>query len=215
MRRSGTLIHLVLIALPRVLIVLAALFAWSLVFDLIVNRNVGAIAGVWSPARLIAYVLFILAPGVTFVPIARALRIPLYPLEAIVGWTTLLVMLTFVDPGSQPPLPILLLLLVSLVIALATIFTLVSYAIGFRLYARRAQRYDFVRARREGYLAAMFLTGLLLLSLLAVLTLVNAALLGLIVFLLEVFLLSRGSPPERAIAPPRAATDDPRSIQAR
>jgi hypothetical protein len=186
-------------AFMRVVLVLGAACAWALVYHLIVIRDVGHVAGFWAPTRLAAYAAFVLAPGLTFVPIARALRIPLYDLEAIAAWSTLAFLVAFIDPGTQPPLPVLLVLLVSLVMALATIFTLLSYAIGLRLFARRRQRYDFIRARREGYLASIFLVGLLLLSMLDALSRINAALLGLIVFLIEVFLLSRGGSSAREL----------------
>lgn len=169
----------------------AALLAWVLVYYLIVADNVGAQPAFWSPARVVAYITFFLAPAVTFIPISRLFHIPLYDLEAIAGWSTLLYVVTFVDPGSRPPTMVLLLFLVPLTVSLATIFTLFSYAIGYRFLRRRSQRYDFVRARREGYLIAMFGAGCLLLKLLTVLTPVNIMLLGLIIVLLEVFLLSR------------------------
>ncbi|HLI51429.1 MAG TPA: hypothetical protein VKU87_06505 [Thermomicrobiaceae bacterium] len=176
----------------RILGVLAgSLLAWALVYYLIVSDNVGAQHGFWSPARIVAYVTFFLAPAITFIPISRLFHIPVYDLEAIAGWSTLLYVVAFVDPGSQPSTTVLLLFLVPLTVSLATIFTLVSYAIGYRFLRRRSQRYDFVRARREGYLIAMFGVGCLLLKLLTVLTPVNIMLLGLIIVLLEVFLLSR------------------------
>lgn len=183
--------------LPRLFLILAAVMSWGLVYHLIVVRQVGSIADFWATERIVAYAAFILAPALTFIPIARALRIPLYDLEAIAGWSTLAFAFTFIDPGDQPPLSALLTILVSLVVSLATLFTLLSYAVGLRLFARRSQKYDFIRARREGYLLSMFLVGLLLLSFLDVLTPANAALLGLIIFLLEVFLLSRGAPRHR------------------
>lgn len=190
--------------LRPVFLALAAILCWLLVYELVVVQNVGAIGNFWAPQRLLAYVAFVLAPGVTFMPISRALRIPLYDLEAIVAWSMLAFMVTFINPGSQPPLPVLLIFLVSLMMALATIFTLFSYAVGFRLLRRRSQRYDFVRARREGYLAAIFIVGCLLLSLLDVFSIVNAALFALIVLLIEIFLLSR-SPSPRMVA--RQATE--------
>jgi hypothetical protein len=184
-------------ALTQVCWLIGAVIAWSLVYYLIVVRDVGTSASFWAPWRLIAYTVFILAPAITFMPIAHRLRLPLYDLEAIAGWSTLAFVLTFVDPEAQPTLPMLLALLISFVIALATILSLFSYATGQRLFARRSQRYDFVRARREGYLGAIFVTGLLLLAFLKVLALTNAALLGLIVLLIEVFLLSRGGQTKR------------------
>lgn len=177
------------------IITLAAGLSWILVYYLIVSDNVGTQHEFWSPARIVAYVAFFLAPALTFIPISRLFRIPVYDLEAIAGWSTLLYVVTFVDPGSQPSTTVLLLFLVPLTVSLATIFTLFSYAIGYRFLRRRSQRYDFVRARREGYLVAMFGVGCLLLKLLTVLTPINIMLLGLIIVLLEVFLLSRRPAP--------------------
>ncbi len=91
----------------------------------------------------------------------------------------------------------LLLFAVTLTMSLATICTLISYAVGFRLLTRRSQRYDFVRARREGYLGAIFMVGCLLLVALSLLTAVNVAVLVLIVITLEVLLLSFSGWPAR------------------
>ena len=173
----------------------AAMLAWIGVWAVIVPFNVGAVSEFFAPERVLAYLIFVAAPLLTFTPIARVLSIPLYDLEAVVAWSTLLFMLTFTDPGPYPPFPVLLTVLIALMMSLATIFTLVSYAVGYRLLTRRSQKYDFLRARREGYLAAMFLVGVLLLHILEVLTIVNGTLLALIIVLLEVFLLSRGSNP--------------------
>lgn len=180
-------------ALTLVCWLLASAVSWLVVYYLIVVRDVGSIGYFWANERLIAYGAFILAPAVTFMPIAHKLRIPLYDLEAIIAWSTLAFVFTFIDPHERPSMLELLLFLVSLVMSLATIFTLLSYATGLRLFARRALRYDFVRARREGYLGAIFCVGILLLSILNVLSVVSAALMGLIVLLLEIFLLSRGN----------------------
>ncbi len=191
----------------RICWVLASGISWLVVYDLIVVRDVGSQSGFGTPERVVAYGAFVLAPAITFMPIAHKLRIPLYDLEALIAWSTLAFVLTFVDPRTSPPMWVLLVFLVSLVMSMATILTLISYATGLRLFARRSQRYDFVRARREGYLGSMFCVGLLLLSFLNVLSVISVTLMGLIVLLLEIFLLSRGGqatrptrrPPERAI----------------
>lgn len=190
-------------------LIVGAIVAWVSVWVLIVPVDVGSVSDFFAPIRIVAYLTFIAAPLLTFTPIARMLQIPLYDLEAVTAWSTLLFMITFINPGSHPPFPILLTVLIALMMSLATIFTLVSYAVGYRLLTRRSQKYDFLRARREGYLAAMFLVGILLLHLLEVLTAVNGALLALIIILLEVFLLSRGSstsgksPSEQVNHPPQ------------
>lgn len=172
--------------------------AWYLVYYFIVVRDVGAISSFTDPSRILAYVAFIAAPAITFIPLARLLRIPLFDLEAITAWAMLAYVLTFIDPGEQPSRAEMLLFLISSMMALATLFTLASYLIGLRLFSRRSQRRDSVRARREGYLLAMFVVGSMLLSTVGALTPVNAALLGLITALFEIFWLSRGNTREQA-----------------
>lgn len=199
-------------ALRCVGLIFVAIVSWIAVWALVVPLDVGSEPEFFAPIRVLAYLLFVGAPLATFLPIARFLSIPLYELEAVVAWSTLLFMLTFIDPGAYPPFPVLLTVLIALMMSLATIFTLVSYSVGYRFLTRRSQKYDFVRARREGYLASMFLVGLLLLHLLEVLTSVNGALLALIVILLEVFLLSRGSRSQQGANPaygPRAIGRQP------
>ncbi|MEX2425286.1 MAG: hypothetical protein WD401_00845, partial [Thermomicrobiaceae bacterium] len=165
-------------------LILGAMASWAGVWALIVPLDAGSEHAFFAPIRIAAYLAFVLAPLMTFLPIARLLSIPLYELEAVVAWSTLLFVFTFINPGDYPPLSVLLLFLVSLMMSLATLFTLVSYAVGYRILTRRSQKYDFFRARREGYLASIFLVGLLLLHLLDVLTIVNGALLALIIILL-------------------------------
>jgi hypothetical protein len=189
-------------ALRVMIILFFAILSWLAVVWLIVDYDVGSVTAFAQWDRAVAYALFIFAPLITFMPIARALQIPLYDLEAVVGWSTLLYVLTFINPGETPALPVLLLFLISLMMSLATIFTLVSYAIGYRLLTRRSQQYDFLRARREGYLVSMFIVGCLLLHVLNVLTIINGTLLLLIVLLLEIFLLSRGNDSSAAARTP-------------
>jgi hypothetical protein len=175
--------------------------AWYLAGLLIMAYDIGSEPDFWASERLLAYVLFVLAPALTFTPLARLAAIPLLELEAVVAWSTLLYVWTFVDPERAPVLPALLFLLVPLTMSLATLLTLLAYLVGSRLAARRGRRYDAVRARRQGYLAAMFVSGCLLLRMLDVFSPVNAGLLALIVLLIEVLLLTRPVPTERSLAP--------------
>lgn len=174
--------------------------AWYLAGLLIMVYDIGSEPDFWATERLLAYALFVLAPALTFTPLARLTSIPLLDLEAVVAWSTLLFVWTFVDPDRSPVLPALLLLLVPLTMSLATLLTLLAYLVGSRLAARYRRRYDALRARRQGYLAAMFISGCLLLHMLDVLSPVNAGLLALIVLLIEVLLLTRPGPTERSLA---------------
>lgn len=175
---------------PVLLLIAAAISSWYLVYDMIVVWDVGSTPNFFAGERLLAYVVFILAPALTFLPLGRRLRIPLYDVEAVTAWSTLFFAITFISPGRNPSLMELLLFSVTLTMSLATVFTLISYAVGFRLLTRRSQRYDFVRARREGYLGAIFVVGCVLLASLTLLTAVNVAVLALIVMTLEVLGLS-------------------------
>ncbi len=176
----------------------ASVAAWYLAGRLVVTYDVGSVPHFWATERLLAYGLFILAPALTFTPLARLTAIPLLDLEAVVAWSTLLYVLTFVDPTRASVLPALLLFLIPLTMSLATLLTLLAYLLGTRLAARRGRRYDALRARRQGYLAAMFVVGCLMLRMLGVLSLVNAGLLALIVLLIEVLLLARPLASERS-----------------
>lgn len=178
----------------------AGVAAWYLAGLLIMAYDVGSVPDFWASERLLAYGLFILAPALTFAPLARLASIPLLDLEAVFAWSMLLYVWTFVDPEEAQALPTLLLFLVPLTMSLATIFTLFAYLLGARLAARQGRRYDPLRARRQGYLAAMFIVGCLLLRMLEVLSPVNAGLLALIVLLIELLLLARPPASEHSAA---------------
>ena len=178
----------------------AGVVAWYLAGLLIMAYDVGSVPDFWASERLLAYGLFILAPALTFAPLARLASIPLLDLEAVFAWSMLLYVWTFVDPEEAQALPTLLLFLVPLTMSLATIFTLFAYLLGARLAARQGRRYDPLRARRQGYLAAMFIVGCLLLRMLEVLSPVNAGLLALIVLLIELLLLARPPASEHSAA---------------
>ncbi|MCM8748340.1 hypothetical protein NET02_04215 [Thermomicrobiaceae bacterium CFH 74404] len=178
----------------------AGVAAWYLAGLLIMAYDVGSVPDFWASERLLAYGLFILAPVLTFAPLARLASIPLLDLEAVFAWSMLLYVWTFVDPEEAQALPTLLLFLVPLTMSLATIFTLFAYLLGARLAARQGRRYDPLRARRQGYLAAMFIVGCLLLRMLEVLSPVNAGLLALIVLLIELLLLARPPASEHSAA---------------
>jgi hypothetical protein len=115
----------------------------------------------------------------------------LYVIEALAGWGCCAGMLAFVRPSSPPSIGQFLLFLVSLTVALATIGSLASYLVGLRVYRRDARRHDFVRARRQGYLAALLIVGLMLLHSVGTLSAATAFLLLAIVALAESLALTR------------------------
>ncbi|WP_038040506.1 hypothetical protein [Thermorudis peleae] len=138
------------------------------------------------PGRGIALALFVLAPALTFIPLARLAQIALLEWEAMLGWGMLLYLLAFVDPQRAPRLPALVVFLVSLTVAVASLLTLIVFVFGSRIAAWRGQRYDALRARAVAYLTAFFFAGCLLLRELEAFTLTNVRLLALIVLLVQV-----------------------------
>jgi hypothetical protein len=169
---------------------LAALSAWMLLAYMVFGANVGA-APLASPRGLASCALLCIAPGVTFVPLARWLRAPLYDVEALVGWATFGFVFVFLAPRSTPSLGEFLVFLLPLTIALGTCCTLAAYLVGLRVYRGSPLRHDFVRARRQGYLAAICLEALALLRGIGVLTPAGAGLLVVICVLAEALLLTR------------------------
>jgi hypothetical protein len=135
--------------------------------------------------------LLFIAPGLTFVPLTRWLHAPLYEVEALAGWASFGFVLVFLAPRATPSLGEFLVFLLPLTIALGTCCTLAAYLAGLRVYRGSARRHDFVRARRQGYLAAICLESLALLHGIGVLTPAGAGLLVLICVLSEALLLSR------------------------
>jgi hypothetical protein len=168
----------------------AALAAWAQLVYLAFVANVGA-APLSRPPALMGCALLFIAPGLTFVPLARWLHAPLYDIEALVGWASFGFVLVFLAPRSTPSLGEFLVFLLPLTVALGTCCTLAAYLVGLRVYRGSVRRHDFVRARRQGYLAAICLEALALLHGIGVLTLAGAGLLVLICVLTEALLLAR------------------------
>jgi hypothetical protein len=157
----------------------------------------GADAGGRQPPDLLALLtcaLLLLAPALTFGPLARCWPAPLYDLEAIIGWGTFGYVFVFLAPRDSLSRAEFMLFVLPLTVALATLFTLVAYLAGLRVYRGDPRRHDFVRARRQGYLAALFVVTLGLLNTIGVLTAANGALLLLICVLTESLMLARRAP---------------------
>jgi len=174
----------------NVIITLGAVFSWLLLWQLLVAERIDehATFGRW---RILFYLLAVLAPLLTFVPIARWARVPFYDIEAVIGWASLVLVVGVVSPSEPPTLFQFLLFLLPLTVALATAGTLVSYLVGLRVYRHDPRRYDFVRARRQGYIMAMVLVAGMLLFSGGTLSPTSAVLLMLVAVLAEMFSLSR------------------------
>lgn len=139
------------------------------------------------------FALLLLAPAVAIMPLARWSRIPLLDVEAVAGWATFGFVLTFLRPSDPPTLGQFLVFLLPLTVALASVGTLASFAVGLRVYRDDPRCHDVVRARRQGYLGAFFTVALVLLHSVGTLTPTSGAFLLVIVALAEMFWLARGN----------------------
>ncbi|MFW6075749.1 MAG: hypothetical protein ACOC9Y_09145, partial [Chloroflexota bacterium] len=133
----------------------------------------------------------LLAPWLTFLPIATRLRMPLFEYEAAIGWTTLGFVITFIPPADPLTRVHFLLLVLPLTIAVASVMTLVAYLVWHRLSGSAVTASGVVRARREGYFAAIVLVLMLLMQSLGVLSVINATLAISAAALAEALILTR------------------------
>jgi hypothetical protein len=136
-----------------------ALAGWGILGYLVIVANVGA-APLISPGRVAATGLLLFAPALTFGPLARRLGAPLYDIEGVVGWASCGYVLIFLAPRATPSLGQFLIFLLPLTIALASVCSLLAYLVGLRVLLGDPRAHDFVRARRQGYLAALCIVAL-------------------------------------------------------
>lgn len=180
-------------ALHVTLLASVALNLWIALGYLIFSRNAGEQAPL-SNLALITYALLILAPAVTFIPIARWLDAPLYDSESIAGWAIFGYVFAFVTPDQPISRGAFLVFLMPLTVVIATLATLVAYAFGRRLSGGKTSRSLFFQARRQGYLIAIAVVVLLLLHSFEVLSPFNGTLLVIIIVLAETLMLARSRP---------------------
>src|SRR4051812_9505466 len=126
----------------RNMLLIAALagLTWAGLVGLIFLLNTGQY-GFWFPGRIVVYVLLLLAPALTFMPIARILEFPLYGYWAVASFALFGYVLAFVpsDPakGWSSNTGGLGLLLISLFMVTITIFLPIFYRLGFKLFSRK------------------------------------------------------------------------------
>ncbi len=168
--------------------------AWVALVGLIVMFNSGDY-DFWFPGRVLTYVLLVIAPALTFVPIGRALRLPLYGYGATVSWAIFSFIIAFVpsDPqfGWRENVGRLGALLAALFAVTVTVCLPVFYRLGFRLFRRRVEQYDLSRARREAMLAGLWVLLTAFLRVVGALSLVIAVALFLAFIILELLILTR------------------------
>ncbi|MEJ7655007.1 MAG: hypothetical protein WKH64_17550 [Chloroflexia bacterium] len=166
-----------------------ALAAWAGVVYLLIEIEVGAVADPIHPSRLLYYALCIAAPLLTFEPIGRIVGLRFYGAEATVFWAGLLTLFTFVSPNNLAVSAYLLFMLL-LFGAASAVFLPIGYAAGFKLLTLKIHKHDVGRARREGYLAGLFIVLSAAMNLGGFYSLMNGLLLFVILVLAESFALS-------------------------
>ncbi len=167
---------------------------WVLLAHLVVNRDAGG-QTLFSPEAALTSALLLLAPALVFLPIGSLLAAPFYDVEAILGWGTLGFVLVFFTPDALLSHEQFLALVLPLTVALASLTTLVAYAFVRRVRGTGDHAGNILQARRVGYLAALAMVTLALLSALDVLTPFNGTLVIAVAALSESLVLaSRRSP---------------------
>jgi hypothetical protein len=157
---------------------------WLLLIHLVVNRDAGS-RPLISVEGLLTCALLVLAPALVFLPVASALPAPFFEVEATLGWGTLGFVAVFFPPSEPLTRGQFMVFLLPLTVALASLTTLIAYAFVRRLRGGRSTPGQFLQARRIGYLAALALVALALLSAFDVLTPFNGALIIAVAVLAE------------------------------
>lgn len=165
---------------------------WVTLGRLIFIADVGQ-HGMLSSEAVVTYLLLFLAPAATFIPLRLWTNIPLFDVEGIAGWATLGFALAFLRPGTPPTLGQFLFFILTLTVALSTICTLLSFAVGLRACRDLAHKHDVMRARRQGYLLAMFIVACFVLHGIGTLTPASGTLLFMLLVLAEVLAFSRAN----------------------
>lgn len=163
---------------------------WIFLGYLVIHRDVGDGALI-SPLGIMTCVVLVLAPWITFLPIATRLRAPFFEWEAMLGWSIFGFVLTFIPPEEPVGRGQFLALVVPMTMAAASLLLPVTYAVGRRVVGGMPGPADVVRARRESYLGAIALTLIVLLNAFGVLSIYNFSLTLAAVVLAEALMLGR------------------------
>jgi len=181
-------------------VALVAAFAglcWAGVVGLVFLLNAGDYRDFWFPARIIVYVLLLIAPALTFIPLGRVLGLAFYGYWSVIGWAGFGFVFAFLTPdlarSRNENLGSLILLLICFFAVLVSLLLPLCYVAGASLFAKayRPARYDISRATREAVLLSLYILLLAFMQLLGSLTWVYAFILLLIVIVIELLVLSR------------------------
>jgi hypothetical protein len=168
-----------------IMLTIWSIVLWLALAQLVLDADTGS-ESLLSPRPLLTCLLLVAAPALTFFPLARWMDAPLYELEGMLGWGILGFTVAFVDPATPPTLSQFLFFLVSLTMALATLFTLVAWLVALHQQRGVRLRRNLIRARRQGYLGAFSVVALLLLHGAGTLTPMSVVLLLTVVVLGEI-----------------------------
>jgi hypothetical protein len=139
--------------------------AWASWIYFLFVFEVGAIPNPWDPWRIVFYFLLLLAPALTFVPMALRLKWYFFAPYAVVGWAVFGFLLAFIPPPlavltqRQSPLAVWYYFL-DLFVVLTTILAPIAHVAGLRFLSSRAHQRDFARAWREAGFLAFYIVGL-------------------------------------------------------
>lgn len=179
------------------LVVALAAIGWVGLGWLVFRLNVGDYDNFWFGGRVLTYVLLLVAPALTFVPIGRAVGMRWFGYWTVLSWAVFGFVLVFVpsDPQTGPGHNIvpLTLLLVSLFLVLVSVFMPLCYAIATRFGSRQTlrPRRIYGRAWREGIGLSGYVILMAFLRSIGSLNTFNALLLFLILVVIELLFLAR------------------------
>jgi len=158
--------------------------------------DIGSYPALLDPWRVAFYVILLLAPAITFFPMAGWLGWRFFGPYAVVSWATWGYMLAFLPPpdavllGRLSPLYVWYFFLALFAVS-TTILTPLAYTIGQRLFSSRRHQRDLMRAWREAVLLSLYLVSLALGRSLGLLTWPIALLSLLLMALVEAMFLAR------------------------
>ncbi|PZR94815.1 MAG: hypothetical protein DLM69_12135, partial [Candidatus Chloroheliales bacterium] len=140
------------------------LLAAALLGYLIIGLDVGRLTtDTWAAQRIITYALLLLAPLLIYLPISQALGLRYFWMFAVISWALFGYILAFVTAPDQAN-PIQYAIFLTLFFAvLTTIFTPLTYLLGYRFYSLKAHRRDIGRARRQAILISLYICTLFIL----------------------------------------------------
>ena len=179
------------------LVVALAAISWVGLAWLLFRLNVGDYDDFWFGGRVLTYILLLVAPALTFVPLGRAIGMNWFGYWTVLSWAVFGFVLAFVpsDPQTGPGHNVvpLTLLLVSLFLVLVSVFMPLCYALATRFAKRQTMRPRRIygRAWREGIGLAGYVILMAFLRSIGSLNSFNALLLFLILVVIELLFLAR------------------------